>query len=81
MRFSFGGRYQSLAHGVNCPCHSPLALGLFDRERFGDLMEVARVHADLAEAIGRADEKGASAACDAMTDYAVEFTKKIILDG
>lgn len=51
------------------------------RERFGDLKEVAHVHAELAEAIGRGDEAGASAACDAMTNYAVEFTKRIILDG
>ena len=50
------------------------------RDRFGDLMEVARVHADLAEAIGRGDEDGASACCDAMTDYAVAFTRKIILE-
>ena len=51
------------------------------RDRFGDLMEeVARVHADLAEAIGRGDEAGASACCDAMTDYAVAFTRKIILE-
>lgn len=50
------------------------------RERFGDLMEVARVHADLAEMIGRGDERGAAIACDAMTSYAVEFTRKIILD-
>lgn len=49
-------------------------------DRFGDLMEVARVHADLAEAIGRGDEAGASACCDAMTDYAVAFTRKIILE-
>lgn len=49
-------------------------------DRFGDLMEVARVHADLAEAIGRSDEAGASACCDAMTDYAVAFTRKIILE-
>ena len=50
-------------------------------ERFGDLMEVAGVHADLAEAIGRGDEPGAAAACEAMTDYAVNFTKRIILEG
>lgn len=50
-------------------------------ERFGDLMEVARVHADLAEAIGRGDEAAAAIACEAMTDYAVDFTKRIILDG
>jgi len=31
MRIGFGGRYQGLAHGMNCPCHSPAALGLFDR--------------------------------------------------
>lgn len=49
-------------------------------DRFGDLMEVARVHAELAEAIGRGDEAGASARCDAMTDYAVAFTRKIILE-
>ncbi|ACA15850.1 transcriptional regulator, GntR family [Methylobacterium sp. 4-46] len=49
-------------------------------DRFGDLMEVARVHADLAEAIGRGDEAAASARCDAMTDYAVAFTRKIILE-
>jgi DNA-binding GntR family transcriptional regulator len=51
------------------------------RERFGDLMEVARVHADLAEAIGRGDEEGAATACESMTDYAMDFTKRIILDG
>lgn len=50
------------------------------RERFGDLAEVSAVHSDLAEAIGRGDEPGAATACDAMTDYAVAFTRKIILE-
>lgn len=50
------------------------------RERFGDLAEVSAVHSDLAEAIGRGDEAGASARCDAMTDYAVAFTRRIILE-
>jgi DNA-binding GntR family transcriptional regulator len=49
-------------------------------ERFGDLTEVAGVHADLAEAIGRGDEAGAASRCDAMTNYAVEFTRRIILE-
>lgn len=31
MRISFGKRYGGLAHGLDCPCHSPLALNLFDR--------------------------------------------------
>jgi DNA-binding GntR family transcriptional regulator len=50
------------------------------RERFGDLMEVAEVHAVLAEAIGRGDEASAAAACDAMTSYAIEFTRRVILE-
>jgi DNA-binding GntR family transcriptional regulator len=48
------------------------------RERFGDLMEVAGLHADLARAIGRGDETSAAAACDAVTGYATEFTRRII---
>jgi DNA-binding GntR family transcriptional regulator len=50
------------------------------RARFGDLMEVANVHAALAEAIGRGDVDAAAERCDAMTSYAVEFTRRIILD-
>lgn len=50
------------------------------RERFGDIEEVSASHADLAEAIGRADEADASARCDAMTSYAIEFTRRIILE-
>jgi hypothetical protein len=30
MRLSFGRRYEGLAHGLDCACHSPLALNLFD---------------------------------------------------
>lgn len=50
------------------------------RDRFGDLTEVARLHADLAESIGRGDEDSAAACCDAMTGYAVEFTRRIVLE-
>ncbi len=50
------------------------------RDRFGDLMDVAAVHADLAEAIGRGDAGAAAAASDAMTGLAVDFTRRIILD-
>lgn len=50
------------------------------RERFGDLTEVAGLHADLAQAIGRGDETWAASSCDAMTGYAIEFTRRIILD-
>lgn len=50
------------------------------RERFGDLMEVAGLHADLAQAIGRGHETSAAAACDAVTSYAIEFTRRIILE-
>ncbi len=31
MRISLGGRYQGLAHGVDCLCHGPVALDLFGR--------------------------------------------------
>jgi DNA-binding GntR family transcriptional regulator len=50
------------------------------RERFGDLTEVAGLHADLAESIGRGDEGSAAACSDAMTGYAVEFTRRIVLE-
>lgn len=30
MRVSLGLTYQGLVHGLDCPCHSPLALDLFD---------------------------------------------------
>jgi DNA-binding GntR family transcriptional regulator len=50
------------------------------RERFGDLTEVASLHADLAQAICRGDEASAAIACDAMTSYAIEFTRRIILE-
>lgn len=49
------------------------------RERFGNLVEVAHLHADLAEAIGRSNAPSAAAASDAMMDYAIKFTRKIIL--
>jgi hypothetical protein len=39
-----------------------------------DPTEVAGLHADLAESIGRGDEESAATCCDAMTGYAVEFT-------
>jgi DNA-binding GntR family transcriptional regulator len=50
------------------------------RERFGDLTEVAGLHADLAESIGRGDEESAATCSDAMTGYAVEFTRRIVLE-
>lgn len=50
------------------------------RERFGDLTEVAGLHADLAQAIGRGDETAAALSCDAMTGYAIEFARRIILE-
>lgn len=50
------------------------------RERFGDLTEVASLHADLAQAIGRGDEASAATSCDAMIGYAIEFTRRIILE-
>jgi DNA-binding GntR family transcriptional regulator len=50
------------------------------RDRFGDLTEIADLHADLAESIGRGDEESASTCCDAMTGYAVEFTRRIVLE-
>lgn len=50
------------------------------RDRFGDLADVAAVHADLAEAIGRGDAAAAAAASDAMTGLAVDFTRRIVLD-
>jgi DNA-binding GntR family transcriptional regulator len=50
------------------------------RDRFGDLTEVAGLHADLAQAIGRGDETSAAASCDAMISYAVEFTRRIVLE-
>jgi DNA-binding GntR family transcriptional regulator len=50
------------------------------RDRFGDLTEVANLHADLAESIGRGDGAAAATCCDAMTGYAVEFTRRIVLE-
>lgn len=50
------------------------------RDRFGDLTEVVGLHADLAESIGRGDEESAATRCDALTGYAVEFTRRIVLD-
>jgi DNA-binding GntR family transcriptional regulator len=50
------------------------------RDRFGDLTEVAGLHADLAQAIGRGEETSAAASCDAMTGYAIEFTRRIVLE-
>jgi DNA-binding GntR family transcriptional regulator len=50
------------------------------RDRFGDLTEVAGLHADLAESIGRGDEQSAAICCDTMTGYAVEFTRRIVLE-
>lgn len=31
MRNRFGAKYQHLTHGMNCPCHSPVAQNLFKR--------------------------------------------------
>jgi DNA-binding GntR family transcriptional regulator len=50
------------------------------RDRFGDLTEVANLHADLAESIGNGNQESAAACCDAMTGYAVEFTRRIVLE-
>lgn len=50
------------------------------RDRFGDLTEVARLHADLSQAIGRGDEVAAAACCDTMTSYAIDFTRRIVLE-
>jgi DNA-binding GntR family transcriptional regulator len=50
------------------------------RDRFGDLTEVACLHADLAESIGRGDPDSAASCCDALTGYAVEFTRHIVLE-
>jgi DNA-binding GntR family transcriptional regulator len=50
------------------------------RDRFGDLTEVAGLHADLAESIARGDEESAATCSDAMTGYAVEFTRRIVLE-
>lgn len=50
------------------------------RDRFGDLTEVAGLHANLAQAIGRGDEASAAATCDAMIGYAVEFTRRIVME-
>jgi DNA-binding GntR family transcriptional regulator len=50
------------------------------RERFGNLIEVADLHGDLAQAIGRGDESAAAARCHAMTRYAIEFTRRIVLE-
>jgi DNA-binding GntR family transcriptional regulator len=49
-------------------------------DRFGDLTEVAGLHADLAHAIGHGDETSAAASCDAMIGYAIEFTRRIVLE-
>lgn len=41
---------------------------------FGDLVEVSRRHADIADAIARNDEPGARAASDRLIDYVEEYT-------
>jgi DNA-binding GntR family transcriptional regulator len=50
------------------------------RDRFGNLNEVANLHADLSQAIARGDEESAATSCDAMTSYAIEFTRRIVLE-
>jgi DNA-binding GntR family transcriptional regulator len=50
----------------------------FHRESFGDLHDLGALHADLAEAIGKAKADEAAKSSDLMMDYAVEFTRKII---
>lgn len=49
------------------------------REHFGDLTQIAGLHADLAETIGRGDEGSAGKCCDALMGYSIEFTRQIIL--
>ena len=44
------------------------------------MTEVAGLHADLSQAIGRGDEDSAATCSDAMTSYAIEFTRRIILE-
>jgi hypothetical protein len=44
------------------------------------LTEVVGLHTDLEESIGRGDEGSAAACSNAMTGYAVEFTRRIVLE-
>jgi hypothetical protein len=48
--------------------------------RFGELTEVAGQRADLARANGRGDEASAVALRGAMICYAIDFTRRIILE-
>jgi DNA-binding GntR family transcriptional regulator len=50
----------------------------FHRESFGNLPQLGELHANLAEAIGKARIDEASAASDIMMDYAFAFTRKIL---
>jgi DNA-binding GntR family transcriptional regulator len=50
----------------------------FHRETFGDLLELGQLHANLAEAIGKAKSEEAAKASDLMMDYAFAFTRKIL---
>lgn len=50
----------------------------FHRESFGDLPKLGELHANLAEAIGKAKVDEAAKASDLMMDYAFDFTRKIL---
>jgi DNA-binding GntR family transcriptional regulator len=50
-------------------------------QELNDLLEVARLHAELLRAIATGDEQAAALACDRQIDYAAAFAKRIITRG
>lgn len=47
-------------------------------KRFGDLAQVARLHASIARAVAANDETGARNASDLLLDYVEEYTRKTL---
>lgn len=47
-------------------------------KRFGDLAQVARLHASIARAVAANDEAGARNASDLLLDYVEEYTRKTL---
>jgi DNA-binding FadR family transcriptional regulator len=47
--------------------------------RIGDITVAAKLHANIAEAICRGDEKEAGVAVDKLLDYIEEFTRKTVM--
>jgi DNA-binding GntR family transcriptional regulator len=50
-------------------------------KELNDLLDVARLHAELLRAIATGDEEAAAAACERQIDYAAGFAKQIITRG